>query len=64
MATLTNSWKPSCANRRQPDVDMLRRILSQLFNRENGLALLLAILLVLIVMFAFDTSPTWIYQGF
>jgi hypothetical protein len=43
---------------------MLRRILSQLFNRENGLALLLAILLVLIVMFAFDTSPTWIYQGF
>ena len=43
---------------------MLRRILSLLFNRENWLALLLAILLVLIVMFAIDTSPTWIYQGF
>ena len=43
---------------------MVRRILSILFSRENWLALLLAILLVLIVIFAIDTSPTWIYQGF
>ncbi|MFH1186115.1 MAG: hypothetical protein V1755_13920 [Chloroflexota bacterium] len=43
---------------------MMRKILSGLLTRENGLALLLAILLVLIVVFAIDTSPTWIYQGF
>ena len=43
---------------------MLGRILSLLFNRENALALLLAVLLVLVFMFGIDTSPTWIYQGF
>lgn len=43
---------------------MLRRILAAAFNRENALAILFAILLVLIVMFAIDTAPTWIYQGF
>jgi len=43
---------------------MIRRILATIFNRENLLALLLAVLLVLIIMFAIDTSPTWIYQGF
>jgi hypothetical protein len=42
----------------------MRRILSSIFTRENALALLLAILLTLIVMFGIDTSPTWIYQGF
>jgi hypothetical protein len=42
----------------------MRRFLSTIFNRENALALLFAILLVLIVMFGIDTSPTWIYQGF
>jgi hypothetical protein len=42
----------------------MRRFLSAIFNRENALALLFAILLVLIVMFGIDTVPTWIYQGF
>lgn len=42
----------------------MRRLLSAIFTRENALALLLAILLVLIVMFGIDTAPTWIYQGF
>jgi len=42
----------------------MRRLLSKIWNRENLLALLFAILLFLIIMFAIDTSPTWIYQGF
>jgi hypothetical protein len=32
--------------------------------RENLLALLLALILVALVIFTADTSPTWIYQGF
>ncbi len=39
----------------------LRRVV---FSRENWLALLLALILVALVIFAADTSPTWIYQGF
>ncbi len=35
-----------------------------IFNRENLLALLLAILLVAILIYASDRTPTWIYQGF
>ncbi len=42
----------------------MRKFLAHIFNRENALALLLAILLVLIVIFGSDSSPTWIYQGF
>jgi len=42
----------------------MHRILSRIFTRENWLALLFAILLVLIFVFGSDTSPTWIYQGF
>jgi len=34
------------------------------FTRENFLALLLAVMLIVILIFAVDTSPTWIYQGF
>ena len=64
MATWTTSWKLSCASRPLPGASMLGRILSLLFNRENALALLLAVLLVLVFMFGIDTSPTWIYQGF
>ncbi len=43
---------------------MLRKFLSAVFSRENLLALLLALLLVALVVFTVDTSPTWIYQGF
>ncbi len=43
---------------------MWRRIFQQVFSRENMLALLLGILLVLLLIFTADTSPTWIYQGF
>lgn len=43
---------------------MLRRIFGAILNIENLLALALAVLLILIVIFTIDTSPTWIYQGF
>jgi hypothetical protein len=43
---------------------MWRRIASKVLTRENLLALLLALMLLAIVIFASDTTPTWIYQGF
>ena len=43
---------------------MLKKIASRILTRENLLALLLALLLVAILIFASDTTPTWIYQGF
>lgn len=35
-----------------------------LFTRENLLAVLLCLILIALVIFTADTSPTWIYQGF
>ena len=32
--------------------------------RENLLALLLRLILIALVIFTADSSPTWIYQGF
>ena len=43
---------------------MLNRIRDAIFTRENLLALLLALILVALVIFTADTTPTWIYQGF
>ena len=43
---------------------MLRHIYRVVFNRENLLALLLALILIALVIFTADASPTWIYQGF
>ncbi len=43
---------------------MWRKMLSSIFSRENWLALLLALILIALVIFTADTSPTWIYQGF
>lgn len=43
---------------------LLRRIYHWVFNRENLLALILALILIALLIFAADTSPTWIYQGF
>jgi hypothetical protein len=34
------------------------------FTKENLVAVILAIALVVIIVFTADTSPTWIYQGF
>jgi hypothetical protein len=43
---------------------MWKKIYAAIFNRENFLALMLALILVALVIFTIDTSPTWIYQGF
>ena len=42
----------------------MKKIRDELFTRENLLAILLCLILVLLVIFTADTSPIWIYQGF
>ncbi len=44
--------------------EILRRILAAVFNRENLLALLLALILIALVICTADTTANWIYQGF
>lgn len=34
------------------------------FTRENLLAILLCLLAILLLIFATDNAPQWIYQGF
>ncbi len=38
--------------------------MKRLFSRENLLSLLLCLILIALVIFTADSSPTWIYQGF
>lgn len=42
----------------------MTRWLHRLFSRENLLAFLLCLILIALVVFTADSSPTWIYQGF
>ena len=42
----------------------MKKLLNIIFTRENFLALLLCLILIALVIFTADTSPTWIYQGF
>lgn len=42
----------------------MKKLSRILFTRENLLALLLCLILIALVIFTADTSPTWIYQGF
>ena len=42
----------------------MKKIVEVIFTRENILALLLCLILIALVIFTADTSPTWIYQGF
>jgi hypothetical protein len=42
----------------------MKKLAQILFTRENLLALLLCVILIALVIFTADTSPTWIYQGF
>jgi hypothetical protein len=42
----------------------MKKLAQILFTRENLLALLLCLILIALVIFTADTSPTWIYQGF
>jgi hypothetical protein len=43
---------------------MFKTILSRLFSRENMLALALALIVIALVVFTADVTPSWIYQGF
>ena len=38
--------------------------MKRLFSKENLLSLLLCLILIALVIFTADSSPTWIYQGF
>lgn len=42
----------------------MKKIVNIIFSRENMLAVLLCLILIALVIFTADTSPTWIYQGF
>jgi hypothetical protein len=51
-------------NQPAPDQKKYRQSLKMIFNRENLLALLLALALIAIYLATASDSPTWIYQGF
>lgn len=38
--------------------------MKRIFTRENLLAILLCLIIIALVIFTADSSPTWIYQGF
>lgn len=40
------------------------KIFRQIFSKENIYAFLLFLILIALVLFTADSSPTWIYQGF
>ena len=42
----------------------MKKIVEAIFTRENLLALALCLILIALLIFTADTSPTWIYQGF
>lgn len=39
-------------------------VLKRLFSRENLLALILCLILILLIIATTDNAPLWIYQGF
>jgi hypothetical protein len=42
----------------------MKSLFEKIFSRENSLAILLCLILIALVIFTVDTTPTWIYQGF
>jgi len=42
----------------------MKKLIDLILTRENLLALMLCLILIALVIFTADTSPTWIYQGF
>ena len=40
------------------------RRMKKLFSRENGLALGLCVLVILLIIVTSNSAPQWIYQGF
>ncbi|MHC1781343.1 MAG: hypothetical protein AB9891_01045 [Anaerolineaceae bacterium] len=45
-------------------IETMRSLLAKIFSRENGWALALCLILILLVIFTADSAPLWIYQGF
>jgi hypothetical protein len=43
---------------------MVKTLLHKVFSRENGFALLLCVIILLVIIVTADSSPQWIYQGF
>lgn len=43
---------------------MKNKLIHSIFNRENLLAFVLALILIALVIVTADNAPTWIYQGF
>lgn len=41
-----------------------RGVMGKIFSRENLIALVLCIILILLIIVTSDASPEWIYQGF
>jgi hypothetical protein len=39
-------------------------MLARIFSRENLLALLICVILILLLIVSSDSAPEWIYQGF
>ncbi|BCY19582.1 hypothetical protein hrd7_34310 (plasmid) [Leptolinea sp. HRD-7] len=42
----------------------LYEVMNRLFNKENALALALALMLIALLVFTAESTPLWIYQGF
>lgn len=40
------------------------KIIGFIFSKENLQAILLFLIIIALILFTADTSPTWIYQGF
>lgn len=40
------------------------KMLGKIFSRENLLALLLALFILILIIMMSDSTPQWIYQGF
>jgi len=38
--------------------------MGKIFSRENSIALVLCIILILLIIVTSDSAPEWIYQGF
>ena len=57
-------WMRIFGRARIKEFAVWQKIYHAIFNRENFLALMLALILIALVIFTADTSPTWIYQGF
>lgn len=44
--------------------EVSKKMLRKIFSRENLIALVLSILILLVIILSADTEPQWIYQGF